>query len=324
MHPFSYHGYSLVSSLTEDHLLQSIRAWIKPIGRPTPEGMGDDCAVFKAMGPSELITTDSVVYQRHFTAYDSPKAVGAKLVCRNLSDIAAMGGVPDGAVLSLVSSPELCLSWLEAFFQGIVDTCAIYGVRLLGGDLAKASCSNFFSASWTQLGNCLSPLMRHGAQEGDMLLVTGSLGGSSLGGHLHFVPRLKEGVWLSKQAGVNAAIDVSDGLAKDLPALLGSHQRALVNISKIPINQDAHTLAKQKKIPPWHLAFTEGEDYELLFTLSGKETWASFRSRWQENFALALTPIGTVAYTSEAAGELILDTHTQKPLVFQGFDALQA
>lgn len=166
------------------------------------------------------MTTDSVIFSTHFDASVSPQAAGAKLIKRNASDIAAMGGVPADAVLSLVMSRDIKIEWLEQFYAGMAQACAGLGIELAGGDVASAPAgTQIFIATLTLTGFCENePLLRTGAQIGDVVFVTGTLGGSIEKKHFAFTPRLKEGEFLASfpREKIRACMDITDGLAKDL------------------------------------------------------------------------------------------------------------
>jgi len=134
--------------------------------------------------------------------------------------------------------------------------------------------------------------------------VTGNLGGSLLGKHLYFEPRLPEGKWLSEQPDVRAMMDITDGPVADLPKLCPGEQEAVLRSAAIPVSQDAHRLsAKTGQDPLWH-ALHDGEDYELAFVLSGEIDPAELEARWKSYFATALTCIGTMQKQSKGGRKI--------------------
>ena len=124
------------AGLGETELIRQIQTWLGATSPPPPKGIGDDCAVIHpSRKGSQLITTDSINYGYHFDDTIAAKDVGAKLIKRNLSDIAAMGGTPESAVLALLCSSNVSIQWLQEFFLGIRNACERYSVLILGGDV---------------------------------------------------------------------------------------------------------------------------------------------------------------------------------------------
>ncbi|MCB1121775.1 MAG: thiamine-phosphate kinase, partial [Verrucomicrobiae bacterium] len=237
MSPFTQVAQDQVGQLGERALIHSIRDWLGDSGRPTPEGIGDDAAVI-ALEPGKLAAAkDCLVYGKHFDANTAPGLAGAKLLKRNLSDLAAMGARPSHALLACMLPSNLNLEWLQRFYEGIRDCSLAYHVTVVGGDVTSTFKDLAFSL--TLLGICPDrPLPRKTARPGDSLWVTGSLGGSLRSKHLHFEPRLKEGAWLAGNAAVSSAIDVSDGLGTDLLNLCPSHCDVILELSKLPLSED--------------------------------------------------------------------------------------
>lgn len=279
-----------IASLGEAELIRRIGLWLGSVSPSPPKGMGDDCAVLTSENKGkQLLTTDSLTYQQHFDDGMRPEDAGAKLIKRNLSDIAAMGGVPGPALLNLLSGPNLSIDWLEAFIKGVRQTCAQYEVSLVGGDVSALQADQF-SAILMQTGKAEHPLLRSGAKLGDSIYVTGTLGGSILGKHYHFKPRLEEGRWLADSDVCTAMMDLTDGLAKDLAGIVPENCAAWINIESIPLSDDI----KQLKGDPLEHAFCDGEDYELLFTLK-KSASADFEKKWYDSFPeTVLTKIGVL------------------------------
>jgi thiamine-monophosphate kinase len=273
-----------VASLGEETLIAAIRRWLGSAAPQSPHGMGDDCAQLPPSPKQQLITVDPVVYGRHFDDSIAPRHVGEKLLKRNLSDIAAMGGTPSAAVIALTLDPGTKLAWLEAFYRGLAAGARKYEVKIVGGDIAQAD--NHFSASLTLLGTANSKrvLTRQGGQIGDSLYVTGRLGGSLASGHHYrFKPRLVEGAWLAKRPEVLAMMDLSDGLAKDLRSITPQGARARIDQTTLPLNKGCNVRA----------ALSDGEDYELLFAVSRRTKHEIFLRKWCQQFPrVPLTRIG--------------------------------
>ena len=290
-----------VGSIGEIALIQQIQEVIGRNSPPPPEGIGDDCAVWTPPENEKiLLTVDPLIFGKHFSDNDAPELVGGKLLKRNLSDIAAMGGDPGPALLSLAMGPDVCLDWLMRLITGLAETCEKFRVPLSGGDVAAAEPQTFV-ATLTQTGTAISPISRMGAELNSPIYVTGTLGGSIHGKHLRFVPRLEEGKWLASQENVLSMTDVSDGLAKDLPALLKRGRQANLDLAEIPVDPFSDGIEG---------AFCDGEDYELLFTL---EPGTQVKD-WP--FAIPCHKIGHVR-KSRGQGTLI-DIATGKPLEFFG------
>jgi thiamine-monophosphate kinase len=298
--PFSKNKSGSVAALGEEKLIALIRRWLGPVSPPAPFGIGDDCAVLPAAKTRQLITTDPVIYGRHFDDATPPAAVGAKLLKRNLSDLAAMGARPTAAVLSITLDPRVSVRWLEPFYRGLAAAARRWRVRIVGGDLTQAE--NFVGTYLTLLGSAAGPriVMRTGARVGDAIYVTGQLGGSRLGHHWRFTPRLAEGAWLARQSAVRAMMDVSDGLAKDLRALIPPGAKPAIDAAAVPVSADACRLAARTKKSPLHHALCDGEDYELVFALAKAADRAAFEKAWRRAFPRTrLTRIGQFVWARD-------------------------
>ena len=292
--PFTSSPSDQVSSLRETKLLQRIRAWLGDAMPPEPYGMGDDCAIIPAhAGEINLATTDALIFGRHFDESLAPEHVGAKLLKRNLSDIAAMAGIPKVAVVSLILPPRMSINYLERMHLGLSRSAQKHRVAIAGGDISGSS-DELFGSVLTLWGFARNPVRRTGSLPGDFILITGALGGSLSGKHYTFEPRLREGRWLAQHAQVHAMIDVTDGLAKDLPALLPHGCAAELHSSALPLCPECvETAANSGKSPLLH-ALCDGEDYELLLTLSDKEAPGALIQRFNTHFKTKLTLIGRV------------------------------
>ena len=287
MHPFAKKSADSVTAFGEAKLITAIRRWLGAASPRAPFGIGDDCAVLPASRGPQLITVDPVIFGRHFDAAVPPRAVGAKLLKRNLSDLAAMGGCPSAAVLALTLDPHTSLAWLEQFYRGLATCARRYRVPIVGGDIAQAD--GVLAASLTLLGAAAGPrvVTRTGARIGDSIYVTGLLGRSLASGH-HFAfhPRLAEGAWLAGRPEVRAMMDISDGLAKDLGALTPPHAKPSLEPGALPLRRGADLRA----------ALTDGEDYELVFALAAHTDAAAFARAWHRRFPRTrLTNIGHFA-----------------------------
>jgi thiamine-monophosphate kinase len=257
-------------------------------------GPGDDCAVIDSGGEKYfLIAADQVVSDIHYERKSTPpELIAAKLLKRNLSDIAAMGGIPDLAVMtvaSAVSDP----AWHERFFRSLNSEAEKHGVSVCGGDFSSMpsdSC-DVFSLTITGHAEKNKLCLRANARRGQFIYVTGEFGCSFRSGHhLSFAPRLEEAAFLAG-AYTSAMIDVSDGLLKDLGRVAeASGAGAALVTEDIPLRAGADLAA----------ALSDGEDYELLFTVD-PERAESLERNWP--FKTALTKIGYI--TSGADGMII-------------------
>ena len=313
-----------IAHLGETQLIKQILSWLGTVNPTTPNGIGDDCAVLNPIREGQqLLTTDSISYGHHFDDSIAPENVGAKLIKRNLSDIAAMGGIPGSAVLALLCSPDVSIDWLKGFFTGIRETCTRYSVSLVGGDISTLK-ETAFSAVLTLNGHVTKPKLRTSSQLNDSIYVTGTLGGSILGKHYLFEPRLAEGQWLCEQPECHAMMDLSDGLGKDLQALLPANASAHLFLDQIPLSNAANELAKTSGLEELEHAFCDGEDYELLFTMAANANRSEFEKNWQQRFPdTKLTYIGNIKLAS--TNEPYLDAGTKAALPWTyGFEHLKA
>jgi thiamine-monophosphate kinase len=275
VHPFTQSLRDSVSAWGEEKLIAAIRGWLGRASPSAPFGIGDDCAVLKPSRGRQLITVDPVIFGRHFDARVPPAAVGEKLLKRNLSDLAAMGGKPVAAVLALTLDARTRRAWLERFYRGLAASARRFDVAIVGGDIAQAD--GIVAASLTLLGEMAGTrvVTRSGAKMGDWIYVTGELGRSlATRHHYRFTPRLAEGAWLARQPAVRAMMDVSDGLAKDLHALTPARAEPALDPTLVPRRDHADLRA----------ALTDGEDYELLFALSRMADRDAFARQWKRAF----------------------------------------
>ena len=244
-------------------------------------GPGDDCAVLD-LGTPDLIlaAVDQVISEVHYTKDTSPEAVAGKLLKRNISDIASMGGVPTHALLSLAVNP-MDENWLLAFHKGIAGFAAQYGISVIGGDMAKLFTAGQ-ALSLTILGKAERGklCLRANAGEGDLLYATGCFGNSFRSGHhLTFTPRLKEARFLAGDF-TSAMQDVSDGLLKDAARMAEASGLALqLDPGSVPRREGASEES----------ALTEGEDYELLFAVPER-----LRSRLESAWPFPDTPLSCI------------------------------
>lgn len=311
-----------IAAFGEKRLLRHIRQWLGTAAPDSPFGMGDDCAVLPPCAhEAGLVTTDSLVLGRHFSAQMDPHQVGAKLLLRNLSDIAAMGGQPLYAVVAGFLPRVLSVRWLEPCIRGMAACADEFQVKIVGGDLAESP--HDLALNLTLFGKVPSgsrPLLRSGASPGDLICVTGELGGSFPVRHLAIRPRIAEGRLLARFPEVIAAMDISDGTAIDLACMLPDETSAYLETASIPLHPDAHCAAERSgKSPLWH-ALNDGEDHELIIILrvNDDNALACIQAELSANRLQALHPIGRVGERGEAA---ILDAATGRPFPdLSGYD----
>src|SRR3954451_21474380 len=233
-----------------------------------PVPPGDDLAVLKWAGDDLLLVgADQVLDGVHFdSAIHSPRQIGRKVMNRNLSDCAAMACLPAAAVVTVAMPRGAGVDYAKELYLGLRDAADPFDCPVVGGD--TASWDGKLVMTVTILGSSagVAPVTRKGARPGDGIYVTGPLGGSILGRHLTFEPRVAEGRIIA-QTGANSIIDLSDGLSRDLRHVCEeSGVGAIVEADAVPVHADAHTLAARDGRTALDHALNDGEDYELLFT----------------------------------------------------------
>jgi len=277
--------------LKESDLYEWLRRKI-PSGKGVLVGIGDDAALLDTKGPVAA-ACDILVEGVHFERSEArPEQIGAKAVNRNLSDMAAMGLEPRWLLVS-AALPE---GTPEKFIKAMIESMAVaadkFGASIVGGDTVRSPGPLVIDVTVLAPAGELKPVLRSGAVGGDRILVTGTLGGSSLGKHLDFVPRVKEGVCLNRHFGPTAMIDISDGLDRDLCRILdASGVGALLEGGRIPIASAARRLSADTGRDPLDHALADGEDFELLFTLPPDRA-ARLEKEWE--FGVRVTDIGAI------------------------------
>jgi thiamine-monophosphate kinase len=283
------------AALTENALVRRLTGGL-PSRADVIVGPGDDCAVVRTGARDRydwLLKSDPVIEGVHFRADAPPQAVGHKALGRVLSDIAAMGGEPLWIVIDLVLRGVRDARWAGQVYAGLARLARRTGVAIVGGDTSRGAARELhvFGAGRVLRGTAV---LRSGAHAGDALYVTGRLGGSLAGRHLRFKPRLAEGAWLRAKGWATAMMDVSDGVAADLPRLMAaSGTGARLRQSAIPVSAAAKQAAQDDGRPAWQHALCDGEDFELLFAVRGRRA-AAFERAWQRQFRLTCTRIGAV------------------------------
>lgn len=255
--------------MSELDLIRWIRGRIgKRAGRIVVDS-GDDAAVLKGGRGHLLFKTDSVIDGVHFDSRTAkPEEIGHKAIARCLSDIGAMGCYPTFAVVAMMIPRNAREAWIKRLITGLERTARRFDTAVVGGDVASHAGKLAITVALLGETRGLQPVRRSGARVGDAIAVTGPLGGSILGKHLRFTPRVREGIELNRRFEIHSMIDLSDGLATDLGHLCEeSRVGAVVEEARIPITPQARRL---EGLPLDHALF-DGEDYELLFTLPPTE-----------------------------------------------------
>lgn len=292
-----------VSAIGEFALIERIRSML-PRPHDALLGIGDDCAALRpAAGKDLLLTTDLLVDGIDFTQQTiTPFQLGRKAMGVNLSDIAAMGGLPRAALVTLAIPPDEEIEFVDELYRGLREEGARFGVEVIGGDL---SASSTLMISVTLVGEVEAgrAVTRSGAKPGEQIWITGRLGAAAAGlmalragcrlrddqietpfevsgslqeairqaieRHLCPIPRIREGRALAQAGAASAMIDLSDGLASDLAHLCReSGVSAKIREDQIPIDQAASAIAQRFGQEPLAMALQGGEDFELLFTSS--------------------------------------------------------
>lgn len=285
------------------------------------QGPGDDCAVLDIGLPDKflLMKTDAVVEGVHFTAETPPRQIGRKALGRCLSDFAAMAGAPGSAVITLGLPTAYDPKFVEEIYQGLQALAAEHGVAIVGGETTTNPERIFISVAIIGFAEKEMVVYRRGAKAKDVVFVTGELGGSIEGRHLSFEPRLAEAIWLRKNFPISSMIDLSDGLAGDLRHILDASQvGAVLNGDSIPVSRAAKLRAQRgsQAKPPLIAALTDGEDFELAFTVASAEA-VPLLDAWKTTFpGTRLTCVGRI--TAEG-GLRLKDKHGVRTLNLHGY-----
>lgn len=228
--------------------------------------IGDDAAVVPAVSGDLALALDTVIEGVHAEGPEAPEALARKVLRSNLSDLAAMGAEPLCFLLSLTLPQDAEAALAERVMSTLAEEARTFGVAIIGGDTVVAPAPLTLSGSIVgRLEG--APFRRDGANPGDLIAVTGALGGSILGRHASFAPRLEEAREMRRLGGPTAATDVSDGLLRDAANIAEASGVALeIMASAVPIHEDAHRLAKGNEAEALDAALRDGEDFELLFT----------------------------------------------------------
>ena len=270
-----------------------------PTNETVLTGAGDDCAVLDFGLPEKLILfkADAIVEGIHFTKETPPEKIGRKALARCLSDIAAMAGTPVAALVTIALPENFDAEFVAEIYDGLNSLAEKFGVAIVGGETTTNPERILISIALLGMVGRGKQILRSGAKVGDAIFVTGELGGSLARKHLDFEPRLAEANWLAEHFPVHAMIDLSDGLAGDLRHILNA-SRAGAELLKpaIPISRAAKLAARNSSSakPAFAAALADGEDFELLFTIAGKDA-VKLLDAWKRQFPkLKLSCIGKI------------------------------
>ncbi len=271
--------------------------------RTVPIPIGDDMAGVRLSDRTGgnrlvLLKIDQCLDRVHFDMRDHmPRQIGCKAVNRCLSDCAAMAAKPKAILLSVALPTQVSLTWAKTLFQGCRAAAQKAACPIVGGDTAVWN--QRLAITVAALGlPATDSVLRSGARPGDALCVSGRLGGSILGRHLTFRPRIRLAHRLVQLAPIHAMMDISDGLAIDLPRLLSmSRVGAQIDARQVPIHPDARRLSRRDGLTPLHHALCDGEDYELLFTLPQSDA---------DRLRAARFPITNIGQITRRRNEIVL------------------
>jgi thiamine-monophosphate kinase len=328
--------------LTEDELVAAITRVLAGGARDVIVGLGDDAAVVEAGTGQLVLTTDMLVEGVHFERSTvSPRDLGAKAVTVNVSDIAAMGGSPRSALVSIALSADVDAAWVIELYGGMRDACAEYALAVVGGDTNRG---DLVVVAVTVVGQ-VAPgraVTRAGARHGDAIVVTGSLGAAAGGLRVSQASasvrhaalsapwgrslldalarpfaRVGEGQTLAR-SGAHAMIDLSDGLTKDLVRVCRtSGVGARLHLDAVPVADALRDGAETLGVDALQLSLGGGEDYELLATLVPDDADAAARAL-RERFGVTLTTIGTII---EGEGVIAVDSNgEERRIEAEGWD----
>jgi len=271
-----------LSDLGEDRLVARLTRGL-PSGPHVRVGAGDDCAVVgrRADALWTLLKTDCTIEGIHFLSGEEPRRVGWKALARTVSDIAAMGGEPESALITIALAPATPLAWVEGLYAGLKRCARRYRVAIAGGETSRSPGPAFISVALTGRVEPKRCVFRSGGRPGDRLYVTGRLGGSLAGKHLDFQPRLAEARWLTEHFRLRAMMDLSDGLGSDLPRLAAASGCGYELNDVLPCTPGCSREA----------ALRDGEDFELLFAVAAREA-----RRLEEAWPFAKLPLTQIGH----------------------------
>lgn len=303
--------------MREFEFIQWIRSQTKLDAAAVPVGPGDDCAMVMCGNERLLVTVDQLLDGVHFDlAQHSPKSIGRKAMARNLSDVASMAALPIGAVTSVAMPKGFSREDAEALYLGMKKMGAVFHCPIIGGDLGTWPQKLAISVTVLARPAGIRPILRSGAKAGDVLCVTGNLGGSwRTQRHLNFTPRINEARILASRHEIHAMIDLSDGLASDVGHLCAESGVGVEIYGRdIPIHSDVKSNLLEG-MTPLQAALRDGEDYELMFALPPAHADSLLKD---QPLPVRVTRIGT--FTADKAIIMISPDGTRGPLPARGWE----
>jgi thiamine-monophosphate kinase len=316
-------------------IIEKLRHIAKGRSKKIKIGIGDDCAVIGNSELDTLVTTDTLIENVHFNlSYFPPVALGEKAIAVNLSDIAAMGGVPLYILISLGIPASTQVEFVEELYVGFENMAKKYNCSIIGGDTVKSESALMISVTIIGEAKKNASLSRAGAKNKDKIFITGVLGDSAaaldlleksgttkneiIERHLSPTPRLEEGQRLAGDIGASAMIDLSDGLVSDLQRICDESQcGARIYLDKIPLSKCLREWGKLSKKNVLDYALYGGEDYELLFTIDENRI-QSLEKIWQ-NMKTPITCIGEIDKKRKGIA-LVYEDGKEEPPAKGGYD----
>ena len=302
--------------MKEFEFIQWIRSQTQLNPSAVPVGPGDDCAVVMCGSEKLLVTVDQLLDGVHFNlATHGAKAAGRKAMARNLSDVASMAALPLGAVAAVAMPKGFAREDAQAMYLAMKKMGEVFHCPIVGGDISVWGEKLAISITVFARPAGIRPVLRSGARVGDVICVTGSLGGSwKSDRHLKFQPRVYEARILASRHELHAMIDLSDGLAGDLAHVCAaSGVGAHVEAAAVPLHDDLKTAGGNDT--PLRSALCDGEDYELLFCLPPAHAEQLLR---EQPLPVKVSRIGTV--TADKAMVLVQPDGTSEPLAACGWE----
>lgn len=303
-------------SATEHEIIAGIRGRVGSLGATTLIGIGDDAAAFEPSGGLELFTCDAFVEGVHFRRdFASLEEIGAKCMVANVSDIAAMGGLPSKAVISLCVPRGTPRGDIDELYSGLLEAGREHGVEIVGGDVVSSREGIVVSVALLGAVDRDRVVRRSGAVVGDAVLVTGELGGSEAGlralseglsgdgdierakrRHLSPTPRIREAQAMIDVATPRAMIDVSDGLASEVRHIAEESGVGIaLRADRIPVAPSAVAVAARLGVDALGLALGSGEEFELVVSIPASET----RRTAEHVLAVTGTPVTLIGEVVE-------------------------
>jgi thiamine-monophosphate kinase len=327
-----------VSDIGEFGLIERIRARKTIQDEDLVVGIGDDCAVLRRGPVLEVLTTDCLVEGTHFeSGWLSMKDVGWKVMAVNVSDVAAIGGIPRHALVTLFLPDAFEIKQVDDIYEGMEECGEVTGVNIVGGDIVRTRGPFAISVTLSVVCERDQLVLRSGARQGDLVVVTGTLGDASVGMRLmhegwgseyttaaecvsryqHPAPRLTEARTIIQNLQPSAMIDISDGLLSDLWHIMdASGVGAVLDAESIPIGRCVLDYFQGDREEALSEAMGGGEDYELLFTISNR--YEDQLADVARGLGIGLTPIGRI--TAKGTGVRLAGDGAERELGRSGFD----